>query len=126
MKVLYVENSTAQVIIVFVFSKAVPVKSKTASKVFGTERRDLSLILRGSHCAEEAIKYCTEIIADGGIPCSGNITKADCPGCRSHDRLCVCPTQESSGETEICQGRSLDIYRSMGSTGAVKGTPPLS
>lgn len=72
-------------------------------------------------CAQEAKKHDIQIIADGGIKYSGDITKAIAAGA---DVVMLgsllAGTEESPGEIEIYQGRSYKVYRGMGSLGAMK------
>lgn len=73
-----------------------------------------------SDCADEAAKHGINIIADGGIKYSGDISKAIAAGasCVMLGSL-LAGTEESPGETEIYQGRSFKVYRGMGSIGAM-------
>jgi len=71
-------------------------------------------------CAKAAEASGTPIIADGGIKCSGDITKAIAAGA---DVVMIgslfAGTDESPGEFILYQGRSYKIYRGMGSLGAM-------
>lgn len=71
-------------------------------------------------CANEANKHGINVIADGGIKYSGDISKAIAAGasCVMLGSL-LAGTEESPGETEIYQGRSFKVYRGMGSLGAM-------
>ena len=72
-------------------------------------------------CAEEARIAGVQIIADGGIQYSGDITKALAGGAAAvMIGSLFAGTQESPGDTEIYQGRSFKVYRGMGSIGAMK------
>ena len=72
-------------------------------------------------CAEMAHKYGKNIIADGGIKYSGDITKALAGGASAvMIGSLFAGTKESPGETEIYQGRSFKVYRGMGSIAAMK------
>ncbi|MBD5559411.1 MAG: IMP dehydrogenase [Clostridia bacterium] len=72
-------------------------------------------------CAEEARVAGVQIIADGGIQYSGDITKALAGGAAAvMIGSLFAGTQESPGDTEIYQGRSFKVYRGMGSIGAMK------
>ncbi|WP_446897726.1 IMP dehydrogenase [Clostridium sp. LBM24168] len=71
-------------------------------------------------CVEEANKYDTPIIADGGIKYSGDIVKALAAGARvamMGSMLAGC--EEAPGETEIYKGRTYKVYRGMGSLSAM-------
>ena len=68
-----------------------------------------------------AHKYGKNIIADGGIKYSGDITKALAGGASAvMIGSLFAGTKESPGETEIYQGRSFKVYRGMGSIAAMK------
>ncbi len=72
-------------------------------------------------CAEEAKKYGIEIIADGGIKYSGDITKSIAGGAAAvMIGSLFAGTKESPGEMEIFQGRSFKVYRGMGSISAMQ------
>jgi len=72
-------------------------------------------------CAKVARKYNIPLIADGGIRYSGDIIKALAGGA---DAIMIgnlfAGTDESPGETILYQGRSVKVYRGMGSLGAMK------
>ena len=71
-------------------------------------------------CAERADKLGKRIIADGGIKYSGDITKALGGGASAvMIGSLFAGTYESPGEIEIYQGRSFNVYRGMGSLGAM-------
>ena len=70
--------------------------------------------------ARVAQKHNIPVIADGGIKYSGDIVKALAAGANVvmlGSLLAGC--EEAPGETEIFQGRSFKVYRSMGSLGAM-------
>lgn len=72
-------------------------------------------------CAVVAERYGRNVIADGGIKFSGDITKAI--GAGAHCIMAgsiLAGTDESPGEVELYQGRSYKVYRGMGSLGAMK------
>jgi len=72
-------------------------------------------------CVEEANKYGIPIIADGGIKFSGDIVKSIAAGASVvMIGSLFAGTEESTGETEIYQGRSFKVYRGMGSLGAMQ------
>jgi IMP dehydrogenase len=72
-------------------------------------------------CAEAAAKYDVNVIADGGIKFSGDITKALAAGaCSVMIGSLLAGTEESPGDTEIYQGRSFKVYRGMGSLAAMQ------
>ena len=67
-----------------------------------------------------AQKYDIPVIADGGIKYSGDIVKALAAGANVvmlGSLLAGCA--EAPGETEIYQGRQFQVYRGMGSLGAM-------
>lgn len=72
-------------------------------------------------CAKVAKEADIPLIADGGIKCSGDITKALASGA---DSVMIggmfAATEESPGETIIYEGRSFKIYHGMGSLEAMK------
>lgn len=71
-------------------------------------------------CAEMADKYGKQIIADGGIKFSGDVTKAIGAGASAvMIGSLFAGTLESPGEIEIFQGRSFKVYRGMGSLSAM-------
>ena len=73
-----------------------------------------------SDCAQEAKKYDIPIIADGGIKYSGDIAKALAAGASSvmiGSLLAGC--DESPGDLITFQGRQYQLYRGMGSIGAM-------
>ncbi len=74
-----------------------------------------------SDCSEVAKQYGINIIADGGIKYSGDITKAIASGA---DVVMIgnlfAGTEESPGESEIYQGRKFKVYRGMGSMASMK------
>ncbi|MFQ5456072.1 MAG: IMP dehydrogenase [Nitrospirota bacterium] len=76
-----------------------------------------------SRCAEIADKFGVNIIADGGIKFSGDITKSIAAGASAVMIGGIfAGTEESPGEKVLFQGRSYKIYRGMGSLGAmIKG-----
>ena len=72
-------------------------------------------------CAEAAEKYGRDIIADGGIKYSGDLTKAIGAGAAAvMVGSLLAGVQESPGEIEIYQGRSFKVYRGMGSLAAME------
>jgi IMP dehydrogenase len=72
-------------------------------------------------CANEAVKHGIQIIADGGIKFSGDITKALAAGANVvMIGSLLAGTEESPGDVEIYQGRSYKVYRGMGSVSAMK------
>ena len=72
-------------------------------------------------CAEEASKHGVNIIADGGIKFSGDLTKALAAGAGAvMIGSLLAGVEESPGATEIYQGRSFKVYRGMGSLGAMQ------
>ena len=72
-------------------------------------------------CATEARKHNVQVIADGGIKYSGDITKAIAAGAGAiMIGSLFAGTEESPGESEIYQGRRFKVYRGMGSLGAMK------
>lgn len=72
-------------------------------------------------CYEEAKKYNTPIIADGGIKYSGDLVKAIAAG-GSAVMLgsLLAGTKESPGETILYRGRSFKSYRGMGSLASME------
>lgn len=75
-------------------------------------------------CSSVAKKKGAEIIADGGIKYSGDITKALALGANSvMIGGLMAGADESPGETILYQGRTYKVYRGMGSMGAmIKGS----
>ena len=72
-------------------------------------------------CAQEAAKHDVNIIADGGIKFSGDLTKALAAGAGAvMIGSLLAGVEESPGATEIYQGRSFKVYRGMGSLGAMQ------
>ncbi len=70
--------------------------------------------------ASIATKYDIPVIADGGIKYSGDVAKAIAAGAdvvMLGSLLAGC--EESTGATEIYQGRQFKVYRGMGSLGAM-------
>ena len=70
---------------------------------------------------EEAKKAGIQIIADGGIKYSGELTKAIAAGadvCMLGSMLAGC--DESPGDFELYQGRKYKVYRGMGSLAAME------
>ncbi|MCD8096767.1 MAG: IMP dehydrogenase [Lachnospiraceae bacterium] len=68
-----------------------------------------------------ASKYDIPVIADGGIKCSGDITKAIAAGanvCMMGSIFAGC--DESPGAFELYQGRKYKVYRGMGSISAME------
>jgi len=73
------------------------------------------------NCYSVAKKYGIPIIADGGIKCSGDVTKALAVGAHSvMIGSLFAGTDESPGEIILFQGRSYKVYRGMGSLGAME------
>src|SRR5246127_4369378 len=72
-------------------------------------------------CARAAGAHDVPVIADGGIPFSGDITKAIAVGASTTmiGNL-FAGTDESPGELILYQGRSFKEYRGMGSIGAMR------
>ncbi|HHX25722.1 MAG TPA: IMP dehydrogenase, partial [Firmicutes bacterium] len=72
-------------------------------------------------CAKVAKQYGIPVIADGGIKYSGDVVKALACGA---DVVMIgklfAGTEESPGERVIYKGRSVKIYRGMGSVEAMK------
>src|SRR5690606_33332075 len=72
-------------------------------------------------CATVAREYGVPVIADGGIKYSGDCVKALAAGAAAiMVGSLFAGTEESTGESEIFQGRRYKIYRGMGSLGAMK------
>ena len=72
-------------------------------------------------CSQEAEKHGVNIIADGGIKFSGDVTKALAAGAGAvMIGSLLAGVEESPGATEIYQGRSFKVYRGMGSLGAMQ------
>ena len=72
-------------------------------------------------CYAVAKKYGIPIIADGGIKCSGDMTKAIAAGanvCMMGSIFAGC--DESPGTFELFQGRKYKVYRGMGSIAAME------
>ena len=67
-----------------------------------------------------AAKYGIPVIADGGIKLSGDLVKALAAGANAvMVGSLVAGCEESPGETELYQGRQFQVYRGMGSLGAM-------
>jgi len=74
-----------------------------------------------ANCAKAAARHRVQIISDGGIKYSGDITKALAAGAHSvMIGSLFAGTEESPGETILYQGRTYKVYRGMGSLGAMK------
>ena len=72
-------------------------------------------------CAKVAREFGVPIVADGGIKYSGDIVKALAAGANSvMIGSLFAGTDESPGETILYQGRTYQVYRGMGSLGAMK------
>jgi IMP dehydrogenase len=72
-------------------------------------------------CAAEAAKHGRQIVADGGIKYSGDITTALAAGATTVMLgSLLAGTEESPGEIEIYQGRKYKVYRGMGSISAMR------
>ena len=72
-------------------------------------------------CAAEADKHGVDVVADGGIRFSGDITKALAAGAAAvMIGSLFAGTTESPGETVLLEGRSFKVYRGMGSVSAMK------
>jgi len=72
-------------------------------------------------CAEEADKHGVNVVADGGIRFSGDITKALAAGAAAvMIGSLFAGMTESPGETLLYEGRSYKVYRGMGSVSAMK------
>lgn len=72
-------------------------------------------------CADEANRLDLPTIADGGIRSSGDIVKCLAAGASSvmmGNMFAGC--EESPGEIEIFRNRAYNVYRGMGSVGAMK------
>ena len=72
-------------------------------------------------CYEVAKEYGVQVIADGGIKYSGDITKAIAAGanvCMMGSMFAGC--DEAPGEFELFQGRKYKVYRGMGSISAME------
>ncbi|MCL2353308.1 MAG: IMP dehydrogenase [Defluviitaleaceae bacterium] len=73
------------------------------------------------NCAAEAAKHGIPVIADGGIKYSGDIVKAIAAGASAvmmGSMFAGC--EESTGESELYQGRKYKVYRGMGSIAAME------
>ena len=73
------------------------------------------------NCADEAAKHGKPVIADGGIKYSGDLTKAIAAGASAvmmGSLFAGC--EESTGGTELYQGRKYKVYRGMGSISAME------
>ena len=73
------------------------------------------------NCAAEAAKHGVPVIADGGIKYSGDLTKAIAAGASAvmmGSLFAGC--EESTGDTELYQGRKFKTYRGMGSIAAME------
>jgi len=72
-------------------------------------------------CAAEAARHGVNVLADGGIRFSGDITKALAAGAAAvMVGSLFAGTTESPGETVLYEGRSFKVYRGMGSVSAMK------
>src|SRR5690606_11747648 len=72
-------------------------------------------------CAEEAARFQTLVVADGGIKYSGDVTKAIAAGAGAvMIGSLFAGTEESPGETVLYQGRAYKMYRGMGSIDAMR------
>ena len=90
----------------------------TTRVVAGIGVPQISAVLQ---CAEMGDKYGIPVIADGGIKYSGDIVKAIAAGGRVvmlGSMLAGC--EEAPGEMEVYQGRQFQVYRGMGSLGAMQ------
>lgn len=75
-----------------------------------------------SEVSKVARKHGIQLIADGGIKFSGDVTKALAAGAHSvMIGSMFAGTEESPGEQILYQGRSYKLYRGMGSQGAMMG-----
>jgi IMP dehydrogenase len=71
-------------------------------------------------CSEEAERAGKQIIADGGIKYSGDVTKALAAGAAAVMLGSLfAGTDEAPGEKILFEGRSFKVYRGMGSIGAM-------
>src|SRR5688500_3647343 len=72
-------------------------------------------------CVEVADRHDIPVIADGGIKYSGEVTKALAAGASSvMIGSLFAGTDEAPGELVLYQGRSYQVYRGLGSLGAMK------
>jgi IMP dehydrogenase len=90
----------------------------TTRIVAGVGMPQLSAVIE---CSKIAKKKGKNIIADGGIKFSGDITKALALGANAvMIGNLLAGADESPGETILYQGRTYKLYRGMGSMGAMK------
>ena len=72
-------------------------------------------------CSEEAARFNSLVVADGGIKYSGDVTKAIAAGAGAvMIGSLLAGTEESPGETVLYQGRAYKMYRGMGSIDAMR------